>query len=202
MKMITIDDGTDCVSFWTPKQMIDGLVDAATGTADVDPGLTLDCILKLRQSGSTKRWFAETIIHITNPIEEHLRWIIMSHQKSVEPNHRQEGQLVENSKQPLSYDFGCPTLKRDVKDVFRFIRLHVQIQQQQHKENRYNYNRQSSIRNSAVKAATTPTSFEGINLDDLALVLRKSKSIVQEMVHDLQLQGRIYQNEKGEYLPL
>jgi hypothetical protein len=54
-----------------------------------------------------------------------------------------------------------------------------------------------------VAAATKSTPLlEGIHLDDLTLVLRKSKKEIQEMVHNLQLHGQIYQNEKGEYLPL
>jgi hypothetical protein len=62
MKLITIEDGTDSISFWTPKQMTDSLV--ADNGAAIKPGQTLDCILKLRQSGSIKRWFVDTIIHI------------------------------------------------------------------------------------------------------------------------------------------
>jgi hypothetical protein len=224
MKLITIEDGTDSISFWTPKQMVDSLV---AGNVDaIEPGQTLDCILKLRQNGSIKRWFADTIIHINNPIvDENLRWIILSHHSSNQQQQQQQQhqqQDVQNPKQSLSYKFGFPKRKRDVQEVYKLIRLHVQVQQQerQHKESRYNnYNRLSSIRNNHIRkqhqnggngsnttvaaVATKSTSpLEGIHLDDLTLVLRKSKREIQEMVQHLQLQGRIYQNEKGEYLPL
>ena len=52
------------------------------------------------------------------------------------------------------------------------------------------------------KKAPTPTQLEGLLLKDLATVLQKSEKDVQEMIEDLQLEGKIYQNERGEYLPL
>mmetsp|Transcript_28294 Transcript_28294/g.76648 ORF Transcript_28294/g.76648 Transcript_28294/m.76648 type:complete len:209 (-) Transcript_28294:151-777(-) len=52
------------------------------------------------------------------------------------------------------------------------------------------------------RAPPQPPSLEGLLLKDLAAVLQKSQREVQEMTEDLQLEGKIYQNEKGEYLPL
>jgi len=48
----------------------------------------------------------------------------------------------------------------------------------------------------------TPVPVEGLLLKDLATVLQKPHRAVQEMTEDLQLEGKIYQNERGEYLPL
>ena len=45
-------------------------------------------------------------------------------------------------------------------------------------------------------------SLEGLLLNDLATVLQKSESEVRGMIEGLQLEGKIYQNERGEYLPL
>ena len=50
--------------------------------------------------------------------------------------------------------------------------------------------------------APAPVPLEGLLLKDLAVVLQKSQRDVQEMTEDLQLEGKIYQNERGEYLPL
>ncbi|KAL3939057.1 MAG: hypothetical protein SGARI_001507, partial [Bacillariaceae sp.] len=71
MKMISVEDGTGTISIWTPKQMLDSL------GVKLDLGQTFDCILKLRQNGSFKRWFTETLIQIDDVQEEQLRWIIM-----------------------------------------------------------------------------------------------------------------------------
>lgn len=43
---------------------------------------------------------------------------------------------------------------------------------------------------------------EGASLEDISLVLDLPPEKVQSMVHELQLQGDIYQNRKGAYVPL
>lgn len=52
------------------------------------------------------------------------------------------------------------------------------------------------------KQKTAPPPLDGLLLTDLATVLQKSEKDVQEMIEDLQLEGKIYQNERGEFLPL
>ena len=75
-----------------------------------------------------------------------------------------------------------------------------------------NFKRRLSLQpktQSIPKAQSTPKcepepqkSLEGLMLKDLATVLQKSESEVRGMIEDLQLEGKIYQNERGEYLPL
>jgi hypothetical protein len=58
--------------------------------------------------------------------------------------------------------------------------------------------------NEAYRLICVQTQFEknGVSLEDLALVMQKSKSTMQEMIQELQITGQIYQNEKGNYVPL
>lgn len=51
-------------------------------------------------------------------------------------------------------------------------------------------------------AVRRPNQLDGLLLEDLALVLQKPAQNVQEMIEELQLEGKIYQNERGEYLSL
>ena len=213
MKMITVEDGTGTMSIWTPKQMLDAL------GQNLELGQTFDCILKLRQNGSVKRWFTETMIRIDNAQEEQLRWIILSHQDQ----HYQAKQPLESARQgnntaSFSHAFGFPTRRRDASELYRLIRTHVQIQQKRHQmkanRTRLRLRPQQQRRmaggktttgkgNGAQQQLSQPSAaLEGILLDDLALVIQKPKGEVQEMIHGLQLEGRIYQNGKGEYLPL
>jgi hypothetical protein len=188
MKMLTIDDGTDSVSFWAPKRMVDTPYPPKIGH-------TFDCILKLRQSASVKRWFADTLIEVQDPLDEQLRWMILSHQDQQRYSstdvltHQQQKQCT------FSHNFGFPTRKRDATEVYRLIA--VQQQQQQHlqqNENKYRRQRQKQHQHAVP--------LEGVKLEDLALVVQKPLCEMQQMVHELQLQGRIYQNQQGEYLPL
>ena len=49
---------------------------------------------------------------------------------------------------------------------------------------------------------TQPIVLEGLLLKDLVTVLQTTEQNVQDMIEELQLEGKIYQNERGEYLPL
>mmetsp|Transcript_40414 Transcript_40414/g.97549 ORF Transcript_40414/g.97549 Transcript_40414/m.97549 type:complete len:203 (+) Transcript_40414:3-611(+) len=42
----------------------------------------------------------------------------------------------------------------------------------------------------------------GVTMEDLALVMQKTKKQMQEMISQLQLDGLIYHNEDGNYVPL
>lgn len=42
----------------------------------------------------------------------------------------------------------------------------------------------------------------GVSLEDLALVMRKTKEETQDMISQLQLEGLVYHNEDGRYVPL
>jgi hypothetical protein len=55
---------------------------------------------------------------------------------------------------------------------------------------------------SQVPIPIQPVLLEGLLLKDLATVLQKSERNIQDMIEDLQLEGKIYQNQRGEYLPL
>lgn len=233
---VTLDDGTDLTAFLVCRRMIN-----SPSAPSLEVGKTYDCILKLRQSCEEKRWFAETLIQIDNPIDEHFRWLELSHHDQS----LSQSPLSRSRYSNLCHKFGFPTRRRTCVEVYRLICLHSQLQQEQQqrkkqtpiiagkihgkrnhpklkiRQSRQPQHRQrglqnistntnrSNVRNENLKrrsihspAPSQPILLEGLLLKDLATVLQKSERNVQEMVEDLQMEGKIYQNERGEYLPL
>jgi hypothetical protein len=47
-----------------------------------------------------------------------------------------------------------------------------------------------------------PLVLKGLTLDDLTCLMQQSQFSVQGMIQDLQMDGRVYRNSQGEYLPL
>jgi Mn-dependent DtxR family transcriptional regulator len=42
----------------------------------------------------------------------------------------------------------------------------------------------------------------GARMEDLALVMQISKTEMQNMIQELQMNGQVYQNDEGKYVPL
>jgi hypothetical protein len=274
LQTLTIDDGTDILTFWVETKMIESIVgtesSSSTTTATtttngtgvaVELGKTYDCILKLRQTASIRRWFADTLILVVDPMDEHLRWIQLSHHNDsvlVQGSQPQQQLLQDtmSSTPPvllhLNHEYGYPTRKRDASEVYRMICVQAKLSsisvqrkqekqqlhqrrnhhhQQQHPRPRWKRQRLPILHaqqhtpaagvhpkapSQPPPAAMTPSSsssfssivgtpamvVEGVLLQDLALVLQIPIKRVQEVLLDLQLQGQVYQNEKGQYLPL
>lgn len=252
---VTIDDGTNTIEFWTPQRMTQQKSPLAAPSSLVEVGKIYDCILKLRQSCEEKRWFAETLIPIDNPIDENFRWLELSHHDQSLSQSLSSRLRYSN----LCHKFGFPTRRRNSVEVYRLICLNSRLQQQdqlqkskkqilpirsnrkiQNKRNHSklttrislqpqqqrqrglqnistNRNR-NKVRNARrvslspaplpaplpaqVPIPIQPVLLEGLLLKDLATVLQKSERNVQDMIEDLQLEGKIYQNQRGEYLPL
>ena len=225
---VTMDDGTDSINFWAPERMV------KSPSLTLEIGKTYDCMIKLRQSSSAKKWFAETLILIRSPIDEQCRWMELSH-------HDQQSRSPSSKLQysNLSHKLGFPVRRRNATEIHRLIRLHAQSQQhRQHQQKQHqhqlkrsnqskqkrnvyprwkqNQQRQSLQQHSnnnnnsdtskeypSPKSSPPPTQhLEGILLEDLATVLQKPQREIQEMTEELQLDGKIYQNERGEYLPI
>ena len=72
----------------------------------------------------------------------------------------------------LTMEGGYPNIPRNTTEAFRLITVNAQLDT------------------------------NGTSLDDLALVMQKSKEEMTRMLTDLQWNGQIYQNEKGNYVPL
>mmetsp|Transcript_20430 Transcript_20430/g.44437 ORF Transcript_20430/g.44437 Transcript_20430/m.44437 type:complete len:371 (+) Transcript_20430:102-1214(+) len=266
---VTIDDGTDSIAFCAPRQMVESPLLASTPTLAIDIGKTYDCILKLRQNSTTKRWFADTLIQVENPIDEHYRWMELGHHNQKSRSYPLSSSSSSSPSLPriqysnLCHKSGFPTRRKNASEVYRFIRIHARLQQEQHQEQKSkqiptrlnnrivttqkrNYPRWSGKRHPlrsqkrqqglqttnvnknrmilatrrsvekfpSTQLNSTPPqqpsvekpppvlSLKGLLLKDLAAVLQKTQRDVQEMTEELQLEGKIYQNERGEYLPL
>ncbi|KAG7355633.1 hypothetical protein IV203_000319 [Nitzschia inconspicua] len=165
-KVVTLDDGTETISIWTHCSMIETLIrhqqlqqqqqqqqnssEKGRGqhlpSDQDDPalfsyllmGLTVDCILKLRQSASHQRWFAETLIPLHSDLiqEQQFRWILLSHQDK----QHQRPSSVDCSPR-YSHDYGFPTRRRhDPVHLYKLVCANAKIQQKaiirkQEKEN-------------------------------------------------------------------
>lgn len=82
---------------------------------------------------------------------------------------------MEVSKSPeenISLRYGYPTIEQNSLEALRLISVNAQLSE------------------------------DGVSLEDLALVLHKSKHDMQEIIFELQLTGHIYQNTDGNYVPL
>jgi len=216
---LTIDDGTDSINFWAPERMV------KSPSLALELGKTYDCIIKLSQISSSKQWFVETLIQVRNPIDEQCRWMELSHHdQSQSPSSK-----LRYSN--FNHGLGFPTRRRNAVEIHRLIRLHAQFQQHQQqqlqrqlkrphqsKQKRKVYSKlrqhqqrqplqQRNINNKCSNEYSPPKSpppaqLEGILLEDLAIVLQQPQKVIKEMTEELQLDGKIYQNERGEFLPI
>lgn len=103
MFLLILDDGTATIDIWTPKSMIDSLL--------AKPGETVDCIARLRQNGSIKRWYSNTLIRITDPEAESLRWMELGNPPG--PNECRK--------------YGYPRIKMNTQEAFRLIFVQSEI---------------------------------------------------------------------------
>jgi hypothetical protein len=236
-------------------------------------GLTLDCIIKLRQTSSHRRWFAETLIPLHHATqleeEEQLRWILLSHQQKhyIHPNNTTSTTTRSEFPSMYSHDYGFPTRRHDSAKLYHLINVHAQIQKKaydrrQQKENKWLFEKRRFLHEKRRRSSTTTTSksgnipwsknspaatitptlgnnngnsslskgkkigqsslatsiptttcsklqqqqqplvLKGLTLDDLTCVMQQSQQVVQTMIEELQMEGRVYRNHQGEYLPL
>jgi hypothetical protein len=148
LMLLRLDDGTATMDILTPDYMIQKL--------DLQLGQTLECIAWLRQRGTIKRWYAQSMAIVVDPHAEILRWLELSFRPK--PNE--------------SMEYGYPTIQRNAAEALRLITVQ----------------------------ATHDS--DGVSLNDLALVMRLPPETMQEMLVTLQLEGQIYQNHLGNYVPL
>jgi hypothetical protein len=152
IKLLILDDGTSAIAIWTIRSMIDSL--------SLQPGETVDCIVRLLQNATVKRWYTDTLIRVTDPDAESFRWMEVSSNNNSDNNN-------------VCRRFGFPRIKRNTNEAYRLICVQTKLDDE-----------------------------SGVSLEDLALVMRTSTRSVQEMIQELQISGQIYQNQKGNYVPL
>ena len=145
---LTLDDGTATIDILTPDYMIRKL--------NLELGQTVECIAWLRQRGTIKRWYVQSLAIMTDPHAEILRWF----------------ELSFRPKPHESLEWGYPAFQRNAAEALRLITVQ------------------------------TKHDSDGVSLDDLALVMQLSPESMQEMLVTLQLEGQIYQNHLGNYVPL
>lgn len=132
-------------------------------------------------------------------------------------NHRVQHERQQQKMKQLQLKSGIVQKRRNSSSKLLTTRQPLRPHQQRPRgllQNSSTVKKRIRVRNETTKrrvslspAPTTPaqpkpTPLEGLLLKDLAAVLQKSEQDVQEMIEGLQLEGKIYQNERGEYLPL
>lgn len=148
LRLLTLDDGTSMETLWTPKYMIDRL--------NLEPGLRIECIARLRQNSDTKRWYADTLMLLPDPNVESLHWMELSR-----PPSRDE-----------CTSMGYPRIKMNANEAFRLICVQSEFEK------------------------------SGVSVEDLALVMHTPISKMKDYIIELQMNGMIYQNELGNFVPL
>lgn len=146
--LLKLDDGTAVVDLWTPHSMIQKL--------SLRPGMLVECIARLCQNGKVRRFYAETIILVTNPDIEHLRWMELGNPPKSKNDSRR---------------YGYPTVESNADEAYRLICLQSRME-------------------------------HGVRMEDLAMVMRKTETEMKSMIQELQMNGQVYQNGEGKYVPL
>jgi hypothetical protein len=186
---LVLDDGSGSVEIFVPRFMYQNL--------SVKEGLTLDCIARKSHNSKTRSiqnfnesaaessvsqplgldlWSAETLILVTDPHAESLRWMELCHDDAKNSS----SSSSSSSTSPLSNDemrpWGYPSLPVNTTDeVYRFI----------------------------LNQATIDSGNDaGVSSEDLALVLHWPHQEVEQMIQELQIMGQIYQNARKLFVPL
>jgi hypothetical protein len=188
-----LDDGSGSVEIFVPRFMYQNL--------SVKEGQTLDCIVRKSHNSKTRSiqnfndsagkssvsqplcldfWSAETLILVTDPHAESLRWMELCHDNDDARKSRSSSSSSSSSTNPLSNDemrpWGYPSLPVNTTDeVYRFI----------------------------LNQATIDSGNDaGVSSEDLALVLHRPHQEVEQMIQELQIMGQIYQNARKLFVPL
>ena len=136
-------------------------------------GRMMDCIIQ-RSPQTNGIWTADRLMVLpSNPLgQEALRWCQISHDSN-QPSHNNNTNINNNT----HWSYGYPSKQVTPHALFQWILWHSQTME-------------------------NPIHGKGVTIDELALVLQKPTHVLQDMIHELQLSGQIYQNEKGRYVPL
>ena len=186
---ILLDDGTGLAAIVTPLNMLEA-IHCCIGTS-------LDCIVRVDYSGHNNsnsnnvknaKLHADSLMIVPDAHAETLRWLELSYLKKNPGNFLQEQQdqdqssrqSQQQSQSQLLYmqsrtGYPCQSVQAD--DVYQLI--------QSDGSDEYVYQGQ-----------------KGLLAKDLAIVLDISIDHVHDLIQELQIEGLVYQNQEGAFLPL
>jgi hypothetical protein len=191
---ILLDDGTGLAAIVTPLNMLEA-IHCCIGTS-------LDCIVRVDYSGNSinnsnsnnvknAKLHADSLMIVPDAHAETLRWLELSYLKKNPGNflQQQDRDWPSRSSQPQSQSqsqsqllymqsrtgYPCQAVQAD--DVYQLI--------QSDGSDEYVYQGQ-----------------KGLLAKDLAIVLDTSTEHVHDLIQELQIEGLVYQNQEGAFLPL
>jgi hypothetical protein len=224
---VTMDDGTDSINFWAPERMIKSSSLTLEIGKTYDCMMKLhqsssakqwfaETLILIRnpideqcrwmelshhdqqsRSPSSKLQYSNLSHKLGFPVRRRdateIHRLIRLHAQSQQHQHQQHQHQLKRSNQ-----------SKQKRNVYPRWRQNQQRQPlQQHSNINNNNNSATSKEYPSPKSPPPPAQhLEGILLEDLATVLQKPQREIQEMTEELQLDGKIYQNERGEYLPI
>jgi hypothetical protein len=178
---ILLDDGTGLAAIITPLNMLEA-IHCCIGTS-------LDCIVRVDYSGNNisnndsnnvknAKLHADSLMIVPDAHAETLRWLELSYLKKNPSKFLQQQQSQSQSQ--LLYmqsrtGYPCQSVQAD--DVYQLI--------QSDGSDEYVYQGQ-----------------KGLQAKDLAIVLDVSIDQVHGLIQELQIEGLVYQNQEGAFLPL
>jgi hypothetical protein len=185
---ILLDDGTGLASIVTPLAMLEAIHCCI--------GSSLDCIARVDYSydscdsnsntntdtntdtntNSNFRLHADSLIVVQDAHAETLRWLELTYLKK-NPHHQQRQSQSQPKTLYLQSRTGYPCGSVQPDDVYQLI--------------------QSDGNDDCVYQGQ-----KGVSAKDLALLLDISVEHVQDMIQELQIDGLVYQNQEGGYMPL
>jgi hypothetical protein len=195
---ILLDDGTGLAAIVTPLNMLEA-IHCCIGTS-------LDCIVRVDYSGHNSnninneniinnvknaKLHADSLMIVPDAHAETLRWLELSYLKKNpgnflqqhdqdQPSRQSQQQSKSKSQSQLLYmqsrtGYPCQSVQAD--DVYQLI--------QSDGSDEYVYQGQ-----------------KGLLAKDLAIVLDTSIEHVHDLIQELQIEGLVYQNQEGAFLPL
>jgi hypothetical protein len=175
---IHLDDGTGIAAIVTPLTMLEA-IHCCIGTS-------LDCIVRVDSSKNAKL-HADSLMIVPDAHAETLRWLELSYLKKNPGNFLPQDQQSSHEQQSQSSQspqllfmqsrtgYPCHSVQAD--DVYQLI--------QSDGSDAYVYQGQ-----------------KGVLAKDLAIVLDISINQVHDLIQELQIEGLVYRNQQGGYMPL
>ena len=146
-------------------------------------GTTVDCILKLRQSSSIKRWFVDCVMVVVDVddnddnklqlVDEPLRWMTVSLLQEQQQQQQRDNDASTSNTVKVDCSCGFPTHRQDTcEEVYRMIYVQSKIYNSRHDNNNLSNNdkqrttnavgfnskkRKSLLTNPAASASLGPT---------------------------------------------
>lgn len=175
-----LDDGTGTLELQADARMRRIPTKQQSSTIlQIKPGMSLECLAYWNGSINNVVWTLEWCAVISHLNAQSLRWLELSscHQSSASsPSlnfHLQQEGTAKETLHDSVWGYPCVDNEDDSRLANEVVRL-LSLQQEE----------------------------DSLSVSDLSLLLETSEDAMVELLQELQLSGRVYQTETGQYVPL